>query len=36
MMKFHVKTLNKRNAGKSADELIAQSARDFPDDPVEE
>ncbi len=33
--KFYAKILNKSNIGKSADELIAQWNKEYPDDPVE-
>jgi len=33
--RFYAKILNKSNIGKSADELIAQWNKEYPDDPVE-
>lgn len=33
---FHAKILNKKNIGKTSDELIAQWNRDHPDDPVQD
>lgn len=33
---FHAKILNKKNIGKSADELVAQWNQEHPEDPVQE